>query len=166
MINFCAYSQTENSQRNELVFGVIGSGFFNKDRLFYILNMRYERRMSLLNDKWGVGLSYNHVTSNFFGDKEFALGPFLNYHFLKPNCNKLDPYIGVGYVYSQKNRMGSQIGENFHFKYQYGMRFSLSKNFSLLIEGSNFRFNGGFFPTNRVARESGPFPTLGAVIKF
>jgi hypothetical protein len=34
LINFCAYSQTEKSQRNELVFGVIGSGFFNKDRLF------------------------------------------------------------------------------------------------------------------------------------
>ena len=80
--------------------------FSIKIGFFYLLNMRYERRMPLLNDKWGVGLSYNHVNSNFFGDKEFALGPFVNYHFLKPNRNKLDPYIGVGYLYSQKKPNG------------------------------------------------------------
>lgn len=158
------FSQTAKSQRNQLIFGGIGSGFNKNDRLFYILNMRYEYRTPMLNEKVGVGLGYNFVKSNITNDKELAIGPILNYHFVKIN-SKLDPYLGIGYVYSQKNRMGEQKTQNFQLKYQYGIRYHLSKHLGLSFELSNYRHSGGWLASDNKKRESGIFPTFGILIK-
>ncbi|MBK9935664.1 MAG: hypothetical protein IPP61_07075 [Cytophagaceae bacterium] len=150
--------------KNEIGFSIFGSSLRNSENRFLILSFQGERKTKIFKNKLGLGLSIHNVQNRHDGNKDFAIGPTSNYHFLK--SGKLDPYLGLSVMYSNRAGENNYTSTNVHLKYQYGIRYFFNKNFGFSFELSNYKFDGGLFPTNRQKRTSGVYPTLGLRVKL
>jgi hypothetical protein len=158
------YAQDSNILRKEIGVGAFGSSLRISDKKFYILSFRGEYRTKFIKNKLGIGLTYNLAENKNDGNSEFAFGTIINYHFAREG--KLDPYVGISPVYSKRTNSGSTTGENFHLKYQYGLKYFVFENFGFSLEISNYKFDGGLIASDKTKRKSGIFPTIGVNARF
>lgn len=68
--------------KNEIGFSVFGSILRNSENRFLILSFQGERKTKIFKNKLGLGLSIHNVQNKQDGNKDFAIGPTFNYHFL------------------------------------------------------------------------------------
>jgi hypothetical protein len=122
------------------------SGFFNTPNQS-IITASYERRLSMLNRRVGLGLKLNTASSPNINQKDFVLGPNVYGHFLQNP--KFDLYAGLGVAYGKQttNDGLTTLKEGATFRYLYGVRAALPKGFFVGTELANYRYTSGIYVT-------------------